>query len=476
MGVQKVSATIENWSEFVGQYDLRLWGGKVPELAYNWNNPFVGLLPGYIKSGDVAWYASHRHTPTDNTHYDYSYLFHKSFDVPSGATTLTLPNDPRIKIFAVSVAKGETAATPLAPLHDTLETHQFQNSTPEVSPANRNATDTVIATLSHPLYWNQNDLRYTLDGSDPTMTSPVYRGEIPIYRSATLKATQFSPSGQSTGVTTAKFVINDQTAPRIVKALGDPVEPRIELAFSEPLDKVSAATASNYQLSDGITAQKAVVSPDGMNVTLTTSRGLELEEIAELTVNGVKDASTNGNAIRVATLKVPGAQLFNSGRTPDPAEKTREVTLPGLPVGAADPWSINVWCKPDAQPQDETVIAGFGDITDKDGRGRYLTKFANGIHFWGSDRDLDTNVQLDVGVWQMITATYDGTDVRLYKNGQPIGKAPLKFKDDEAVVRIKPLDPWSKSKIFPGAVTDVTVWRSPLADEKIKSLFAQGVD
>ena len=476
VGAKKVSATVENWSGFVGQYDTRLWGGNVPELAYNWNNPFVGLLPGYIKTGDVAWYASHRHTPTADTHYDYSYLFHKSFDIPAGATTLTLPNDPRIKIFAVSVAKGETPSTPLAPMHDTLETHKFETATPAVFPANRSATDTVMATLSHPLYWDQNNLRYTLDGSNPTMNSPVYQGEIPIYKSATLKATQFTPDGKSTGVTTANFVINDQTGPRIVKALGDPVAPVIELSFSEPLDKASAATASNYQLNDGITAQKAVVSADGMNVTLTTNRGLKLEEMAELTVKGVKDASANGNLIPVATIKVPGAQLFNSGRTPDPAEKTREVKLAELPVGAKDPWSINVWCKPDAQPQDETVIAGFGDITDKDGRGRYITKFANGIHFWGSNRDLDTDVKLDVGVWQMITATYDGTDVRLYKNGQPIGKAPLAFENDEAVVRIKPLDPWSKSKIFPGAVTDMTVWRSPLSDEKIKSLFEQGVD
>ena len=476
VGAKKVSATVEAWNGFVGQWDTRLWGGEVPELAYNWSNPFVGLLPGYVKSGDVAWYASHRHMPTQDTYYDYSYLFHKSFDLPAGATTMTLPNDPRIKIFAVSVAKGEKDATPLAPLYDQLETHKFQTSTPQISPANRNATDTVMATLSHPLYWDQNNLRYTLDGSDPTMNSPIYRGDIPIYASATLKATQFTPDGKSTGVSVAKFNIDDKVAPRIVKALGDPVAPRIELSFSEPLDKASASMPSNYQLNDGITAQKAVVSPNGMDVTLTTSRGLKLEEVADLTVKGVKDASTNGNVIQTAMVKVPGAQLFNSGRTPDPAEKTREVKLAGLPTGGKDSWSINVWCKPDSQPQDQTVIAGFGDVTDKEGKGRYIAKFANGIHFWSSNQDLDTNVKLDIGVWQMITATYDGTDLRLYKNGQPIGKAPLTLTDDEAIVRIKPLDPWSKTKLFPGAVTDMTVWRSPLKDEKIKSLFEQGVD
>ena len=84
-------------------------------------------------------------------------------------------------------------------------------------------------------------------------------------------------------------------------------------------------------------------------------------------------------------------------------------------------------------------------------------------------------MQLDVGKWQMLTATYDGTDVRMYKNGQPIGKATLDFADDVAIVRVKPLDPWSKSKIFPGAVSDLTVWRTPLSDQKLASLFEAGI-
>ena len=67
VGAKKIAATVESWSGFVGMWDTRLWGGEVPELAYNWNNPFVGLLPGYVKTGDVANYASHRHTPQGNT-------------------------------------------------------------------------------------------------------------------------------------------------------------------------------------------------------------------------------------------------------------------------------------------------------------------------------------------------------------------------------------------------------------------------
>ncbi len=64
-----------------------------------------GLTPGFIKRAPVAWFASHKHTPDGkNEAYAYSYLFAYSLNVPAGATTLTLPNDPHVRVLAVTVA------------------------------------------------------------------------------------------------------------------------------------------------------------------------------------------------------------------------------------------------------------------------------------------------------------------------------------------------------------------------------------
>ena len=89
---------------------------------------------------------------------------------------------------------------------------------------------------------------------------------------------------------------------------------------------------------------------------------------------------------------------------------------------------MNLMLKIDKQPPNRTVLAGFGALVDETGHGRYLAKFANGIHFWSSHRDVESTESLDVKKWQMLTATYDGTTLRLYKNGKPAEKATFDMR------------------------------------------------
>jgi alpha-mannosidase len=83
---------------------------------------FDGLTPGFIKRAPVAWFASHRHTADGaNDVYAYSYLFGYAIDVPANARTLTLPNNDKIRILAVTVADEGAQVLPAQPLYDTLE-------------------------------------------------------------------------------------------------------------------------------------------------------------------------------------------------------------------------------------------------------------------------------------------------------------------------------------------------------------------
>jgi len=144
-----VELTIQNWTGYVGQWDNRQWktvplpppatpaeADHSPEagrarrtLIYiAAHGPLVspqmtGLNPGFVKHAPIAWYASHSHgTDGSNQIYAYSYLYAYPIDLPPGAKTLTLPNDERIRILAISAAQVEAATEPVQPLQDLLET------------------------------------------------------------------------------------------------------------------------------------------------------------------------------------------------------------------------------------------------------------------------------------------------------------------------------------------------------------------
>jgi alpha-mannosidase len=129
-----VELTIEDWSGYVGQWDDRQWEKKQIEIPPPAGSPpgtpprtrtkleFTGkITPGYIKRAPVAWFASHRHTADGaNEPYSYSYLFAYEVDLPAGARTLTLPDNDKIRVMAVTVANERGEARPAWPLYDTL--------------------------------------------------------------------------------------------------------------------------------------------------------------------------------------------------------------------------------------------------------------------------------------------------------------------------------------------------------------------
>ena len=143
VGDHATELNIQSWTGWVGQWDTRIWKNaadrdwavsanqtvwppaqkptefKAP--AWRYPDDYVGLQPGYIKQAPLGWYASHHHTADGlNEPYQYGYLFIYSLDVPTGARTLTLPNNNKVQILAVSVVEDSPSLTPAAPLFDTL--------------------------------------------------------------------------------------------------------------------------------------------------------------------------------------------------------------------------------------------------------------------------------------------------------------------------------------------------------------------
>ena len=478
VGGKTYPATVQDWGGFIGQWDNRLWQGDVPELSYDWHNEFGGLTPGYVKPAEVAWFSSHRHNPqSGNEFYAYSYLFKYGFAVPDGATLLTLPDDPRIRVFAVSVASGSHDAVVAArPLSDTLADHRAGNgpeTAPTISPSGGTFHDTTVVTIAHPLYWRVGALHYTLDGSAPTAASPVYTGPFTLEDVTTVRAAEIDGAG-TTQIANASLDIHDTTPPQVASGQMLPDLPLAIVDFSKPVSKDTAEQAANYHFDGGFVVKSALLGLDGRTVTLELDHAATLTTSANLTVSGVKDVSPSGNLIIPQAVGLTsGGRVFASG--PLPAKTPQEFKIADLPVKARDPWTINLFCKMEHQPENQTVIAGFGRATDgQGGTGRYLSKFANGIHFWSANEDVETTTPLDLGRWQMLTATYDGQTLRVYKDAVKLAEQKVDLSDDLSQVEVMPKDPWEQERVLDGEVRDMTIWKQSLSPGQLQILLQAG--
>ena len=129
-----VKLNIQDWGGFIGRWDNRHWDITPPEFAFQWPYKPTQIDAGYIKRDPVAWYCSHRHKPHgQNSIYDYSYLYRYRIDLPEGVTTITLPDNPNVKIMAASLAKITDLGFQAAhPLYDTLEDNPSITELPEI--------------------------------------------------------------------------------------------------------------------------------------------------------------------------------------------------------------------------------------------------------------------------------------------------------------------------------------------------------
>jgi alpha-mannosidase len=139
-GATGFELNIENWGGFIGQWDTRVWkgppspehwavsanhavwdltpGARNEHRAYSPRYPddYVELKPSFLKTAEVAWYSTHHHTPEGlNEPYGYSYLFAYPIDLPAGTKTITIPNDDKIRILAISVEEGNPAVRSAQP-------------------------------------------------------------------------------------------------------------------------------------------------------------------------------------------------------------------------------------------------------------------------------------------------------------------------------------------------------------------------
>jgi alpha-mannosidase len=138
-----VRTTVREWQAPIGQWYSTLktermlqqvivpdiprqtWGERaIADDMVTTFDPATGAVGGidqirqaFVKTDEIAWVGTHRHEPGGNQIYVPSYVFMYGFDVPAGATTFTLPSDPRLRIFAITAVRESSSVRPAGALY-----------------------------------------------------------------------------------------------------------------------------------------------------------------------------------------------------------------------------------------------------------------------------------------------------------------------------------------------------------------------
>ena len=111
VGRKIMNIPFQSWTGYIGQHYGRV-------LYFN-NMKVASMTNAFTKRDNIAWFASHRHTPEANDTYQYSYLYKYEISMPEGTRAVTLPDNSRIKIFAMTATNNQKDdITPLQPLYD----------------------------------------------------------------------------------------------------------------------------------------------------------------------------------------------------------------------------------------------------------------------------------------------------------------------------------------------------------------------
>ncbi len=121
IGQEPFDFSVQAWNGFIGQWDKTVWDREEREVDYDCAGWVVGMESGYIKRDQLAWFATHSHNADgSNRPYKFGYIFKYGYDL-NGADTITLPDNPAIKVYAVSVANDSNYAVPACDLYDNFD-------------------------------------------------------------------------------------------------------------------------------------------------------------------------------------------------------------------------------------------------------------------------------------------------------------------------------------------------------------------
>lgn len=155
-GRNKEEVTVPSYTGFIGQ-----WG-------------HTGHTEGYLKDAEIAYVGTHRHTPDGDQPYEFTYMFKVGIDIPQGATTVVLPQNDKIVLFAATLVRENSRPAVVASslFHTAIKTKTSGNE-PAASTINLLKDAKIIACSG---YVNDAEKpEYLIDGNLHTKWCDIAR-------------------------------------------------------------------------------------------------------------------------------------------------------------------------------------------------------------------------------------------------------------------------------------------------------------
>lgn len=195
---------IQDGSENIGQWCSRISRTHGTSLTRIDGKPapLESMTHSYIKRDRIAWVGSHRHDAALNKDeaYVFSYLFKYRMDLNPGSRTLTLPDNKNLRILAVTAARNNIDDTQAAqPLYDVAASNDVAIHSENEATLFSDSLAVTLTSLSGA------NIHYTIDGSDPVASSPIYRSPIVLRHTAQVKAAVIKPGADMQQMASAWF-------------------------------------------------------------------------------------------------------------------------------------------------------------------------------------------------------------------------------------------------------------------------------
>lgn len=143
---------------------------------------------------------------------------------------------------------------------------------------------------------------------------------------------------------------------------------------------------------------------------------------------------------------------------------------------SGDQLSMVVWLNGEAWPAANHVIRKVADVAQAH---LYVLRIQPEtvrviMNTNGADSTIDGGTMLPTGEWMHIAAVYDGSEVRIYVNGELDGSAPVAgdITQSDAELRIGRGDP---AGYFQGTIDEVAILEAALTEEDIRDIMEAGL-
>lgn len=202
--------------------------------------------------------------------------------------------------------------------------------------------------------------------------------------------------------------------------------------------------------------------------TLTTDDLLAYYKLDETSGTTVTDATGNNGATNTsATVNVSGkintAYDFSGGASYVLSDSTSG-------IGNGGEFTLNCWVNLDTVTDGDDVIY-IGDTNQ--GIDVYSGDFGHG--YWGiyvqgiGHAESTVSSSGDIGSWVMVTATYDGTNLILYRNGTQIASTTGTSANVDGKIRLA--TNFGGSQTTDGQMDEVSVWGRALSVGEVVDLY-----